>query len=382
MRLFLGKGLLKESLSIVALLGVSSLMLACSSLPPEKRSFQKEINKAVAGDEGAARTVSHVYCTGDWYKLFKTYKNPQKCIEWTRYVLSLIGASEASNYIGARPAERYSWALGDLVRGDSSSHYSQQKVQLIEQVEAIGTDDAKLGLWYFYSNYPRHDKDKSRRTELSGWLCKKGHIGSYKLRPAEYCSQHANFIYEAGEKVEALRLYEQHGTWGALSRYNLARLYWQPPKGEELKPEESLKLMKSAYETWLNECYEEDGKHAKRCTEMKGRRDSKVFKIQAEVAFKQDAGLNRTIRLDKYKVAVTNYLKSKKYTEALVYFDLLERLDYQLPVSMSFFKAEAYFHTDEADKAKSIYQQYLNSAGKKGAYYRTALERLNEISAL
>ncbi|TKB48610.1 hypothetical protein FCL40_10635 [Ferrimonas sediminicola] len=375
MRYFWVNNLIRNSLGVIALLGVSSLMLACSSLPPEKRSFQREIDKALSGSDAAATTVAKVYCRGEYYKLFKTYKNPSQCVKWVDYAVTILGTSggqyKDSGYLG----EVYFWTLSDLIHGDMASHYDAAKVKVIEKVEAIRTDDSKRGLWLFYNEYSRHDKDKSRRTTISKEMCD-------KRGEAEYCSYYADRLYDNDRNLEALKLYEKSGTSGAESKFNLSQLYLHPPKGRDSEPEKALTLMKSAYVTWLNSCDERYGASSTECVDMKGRRDARLFEIQAEVAFKQDVGLDRSIRLDKYKVAVTHYLKSKKYFEALVYFDLLERMDYQLPASMSFFKAEAYFHTDETDKARSVYQQYLNSAGKKGAYYRTALERLNEINAL
>lgn len=376
-------------LSVIVLLGCSTRL---THLQLSKQDFQTSVDKANAGDIIEISYVRHNYCLG-YSGYFHTssgkkehhvlFKNEAQCEIWTKKHLDLFQASSDPSKIAATTSSYnyygnagfYFKILRELVISDKKSQYDAQKLAIINEVAAIDSLQAKKDLFEFYSYYYRHDKDKIKRLALSQQLCP---ITADK----EYCSFYAYRLYQGGDFLQSLALYEKYGTYSKYDQRRLAQLYINPPQGKERKPAEAIKLLSTAYDGnqgFLTQCYEKKSKSHKDCIALVDRRDKAMAQARVEQAFLSDESLSREIREDKYKLALTQYLKAKEYAQALVYFDFLDRIDYKLPSSMIYFKAEALFHTNQMILAKKNYQYYLAEYGKKGSYYRQSLKRLNEM---
>jgi hypothetical protein len=106
------------------------------------------------------------------------------------------------------------------------------------------------------------------------------------------------------------------------------------------------------------------------------KQDEKVSEI--EEMFERDRRLPVDVRRDKYMVSLTSHLKNERYREALVYFDLLGRLDVDLPASFKFFLGESLLRTGNSKAAVSKLYEYIEEEGPSGQYYKMALELVNE----
>ena len=111
------------------------------------------------------------------------------------------------------------------------------------------------------------------------------------------------------------------------------------------------------------------------------REKKKVFlaELAIEEKFAADSDLPAEVREDKYKLALSEALRSGEHDKALVYFDYLDRIGVQLPDSMLFFRGEASLKAGDPQQAKQYLLDYIKAEGKQGPYYRKALERLSQI---
>lgn len=380
--------LLCSTIKRISLVSLLALVSSCSSLPAEKQSFNNKVNKAASGDIRAISTVRHVYCTGDWYKLYKTRANSFQCEVWSaahikafsRSSMAAAFSQDISRFRYIQGGKQYLWILEDMVRGDSASAYDSAAIKTIKLVENIDSKLAKANLFAFYNDYSRHDKDHKNRTPLAKELCR-------SEKTAEYCSYLAWRLYKSSDYQQSIELYETYGTKGSYDKLYLAKMYLYHSGNFTLKKlSKSNELLKYAFDSeysgLLKKCREKNGESHQKCIKLRAERDRLVLLAQTEYIFLKDESLQRDIRIDRYKLALSKHLKEKNYASALRYFDFFQRLDYTLPNSMLFFKAEALFHTQKLALAEQTYNQYLNVVGKKGSYYKKSLQRLMDIEQI
>jgi hypothetical protein len=385
---------MKLVLSTMKNLCIFSMFLlfnGCSSLPAEKQSFNNQVDKASSDDIRAISTVRHVYCTGDWYKLYKTRASYSACKKWA--VIEVKSFSQSSSAVALNKdisrfryvsgGQQYLWILKDMVHGDSASAYNQEANEVITLVEGIDTDLARANLFAFYNDYYRHDKNSQKRTALAKRLC-----AEEQENGKNYCRYFAKRLYLDGKYTQAAKLYENYGTGGdSYSQLYLAKIHLYYSGELNLKKlSKANNLLKAAfdskYDGLLKECIDEKSSSHKDCTQLKAVRDEHFLFTRSEYTFLKDNQLQRSIRIDKYKLALSQHLKSKEYESALQFFGFFDRLDYKLSNSMLFFKAESLFNTGKISLANDAYNQYLNTEGKKGSYYKKSLQRLSEIEQI
>lgn len=383
---------MKRLESIGCIIGAIFILAGCENLTQEQRwnkQFQEKLIKANStGGFNEINSVRKSYCLGDRIYIrdnskpgYKTLiKSDQNCAIWTKKLLDFDRAGgkpdNHSDYRLKNKKDFYYIMLHDLVHGDMKSHNSNKKELLISEVASINTIESKEALFDFYTNHARHDEDEKKRALLSMQLCS-------ETKHKKHCNFHAWSLYKQNKFSEALDLYEKHGPYNNYNKLNLAQLYMHPPKGMQPKPTEAIKLTNDAYngpQGILSSCIKNKAGSSKECMDLQIKRDNELQQAHIEQAFQMDENLQRHIREDKYKRAVTQHLKSKEYQQALIYFDYLDRIEYQLPKGMLFYKAEAYFHTNKKESAKKAYLEYINSEGENSPYYKQALIRLGEIN--
>lgn len=113
-----------------------------------------------------------------------------------------------------------------------------------------------------------------------------------------------------------------------------------------------------------------------------GHREKKqqfLAELAIEEKFAADSDLPLEVREDKYKLALSEALRSGEHDKALVYFDYLDRIGVQLSDSMLFFRGEASLKAGDPQQAKQYLLDYIKAEGKQGSYYRKALERLSQV---
>ncbi len=107
--------------------------------------------------------------------------------------------------------------------------------------------------------------------------------------------------------------------------------------------------------------------------------NAKEAKIRTKLA--RDQALPLDVKKDKYILTLTKHLNLQQYEESLFYFELLERLNVELPPSFNYFWGEALLRTNQPNAAIDKLYQYINQAGSQGKYYTKALELTNEAEA-
>ncbi len=113
---------------------------------------------------------------------------------------------------------------------------------------------------------------------------------------------------------------------------------------------------------------------------------AKRLKREAEEQFtkrlteakQRDLALPANIRRDKYLVAMSTALKQEKFTDALLYAQLLEDNGTAVEDSLYFFWGEALLKEGQPERAIEKLNVYLRKAGSSGKYYTQALQLLLE----
>ncbi len=93
-----------------------------------------------------------------------------------------------------------------------------------------------------------------------------------------------------------------------------------------------------------------------------------------EDQLKRDAALPEQAKRDKYRLALTSYLKKENYQDALFYFELLDFINAKQDHSFTFLWGETLLKTNQPRQAIAKLHEYINKAGTKGEYYTRALE--------
>ncbi len=101
-----------------------------------------------------------------------------------------------------------------------------------------------------------------------------------------------------------------------------------------------------------------------------------VHKVKKNIL--KDASLPVSVRADKYLKEIKKKFRNKKYKEAVVYFEALERLNVELEPSFIFFYAKALLNADNIDRAIDKFYEYLGITGSNGEYYNNALDLIAE----
>ena len=364
---------IKNLTLLVITLTLISTLSGCAAFKPSP--IQREINATNSGDENAvsaAFTVQRQYCLGsssNLYDLYETSRDKTKCIFWTKKAFELAERNKHSiGYV-------YPYAINDLAQGVYSS---DEMNNVLNELQKDYSHDARLmsALFGYYDEHPYlTDKDKEKRFQIASDLC-----NTYGYM---YCAFYANHLYENEQYEEALVWYENKPLYsnGAKYSYNLTQLYLTPPEGIKSQPKKAVKALEFYYGNTYSSCTDKYSKSHDKCKKIKQQKEIKINRAKLEVMFLSDESLPDSIREDKYKLALANHLKSKQYSSALIYFEFLERINYQLPASMLFFKAEAQLNTGETKKAKMTYLTYIKTEGKSGNYYRAALQQISKIDA-
>ena len=91
------------------------------------------------------------------------------------------------------------------------------------------------------------------------------------------------------------------------------------------------------------------------------------------------AELPKAAQADKYKLLISESLKSEDYKGALKNIRKLEALKVKIPASIMYYKGESYFHLRKLDNSKEILEAYILKTGSNGKYYKDALSLINEL---
>lgn len=139
---------------------------------------------------------------------------------------------------------------------------------------------------------------------------------------------------------------------------------------------------------WLQSAYEEASVSPEQRAEQQALADAQAAEqvaIQRQAQLEQletrildqqmrDAGLQDTIRRDKYLVAFSNAMKEQMYPDALFYAELLQRTGLPVDDSLYYFWGEALLEMNQVDDSLEKLSEYLNRSGSSGQYYTQTLQ--------
>lgn len=104
--------------------------------------------------------------------------------------------------------------------------------------------------------------------------------------------------------------------------------------------------------------------------------ENRIKEIEA-----RDEGLPESLKHDKYLIAYTDALKQEEYLDAVIYANLLDKLDTPMEDAFYYFWGEALLKLDDPEQAKSKLNEYLKRTGSGGKYYTQALRLIIQAEA-
>ncbi|WP_110573100.1 MULTISPECIES: ankyrin repeat domain-containing protein [Marinomonas] len=104
--------------------------------------------------------------------------------------------------------------------------------------------------------------------------------------------------------------------------------------------------------------------------------ENRIKEIEA-----RDEGLPESLKRDKYLIAYTDALKQEEYLDAVIYANLLDKLDTPMEDAFYYFWGEALLKLEDPEQAKSKLNEYLKRTGSGGKYYTQALRLIIQAEA-
>ncbi|NVK73441.1 MAG: ankyrin repeat domain-containing protein [Oceanospirillaceae bacterium] len=95
----------------------------------------------------------------------------------------------------------------------------------------------------------------------------------------------------------------------------------------------------------------------------------------------RDEELPESLKHDKYLIAYTDALKQEEYLDAVIYANLLNKLNTPMEDAFYYFWGEALLELQDPEQAKSKLNEYLKRAGSSGKYYTQALRLIIQAEA-
>ncbi|QUX96243.1 hypothetical protein C0J08_12940 [Marinomonas sp. CT5] len=104
--------------------------------------------------------------------------------------------------------------------------------------------------------------------------------------------------------------------------------------------------------------------------------ENRIKEIEA-----RDEELPESLKHDKYLIAYTDALKQEEYLDAVIYANLLDKLNTPMEDAFYYFWGEALLKLDDPEQAKSKLNEYLKRTGSGGKYYTQALRLIIQAEA-
>lgn len=118
-----------------------------------------------------------------------------------------------------------------------------------------------------------------------------------------------------------------------------------------------------------------------RIAELQVEQEQMAHEEELQAILQRDSVLPPQAQRDKYMIALTGYLQNQDFAPSLQYFELLDRMNIELPDSLTHFWGEALLRTGDPQAAIDKLYQYISATGTTGTYYRDALALVNEAEA-
>ena len=392
--------------NLLILFCLSISLVGCANTGVKMREHNEFLKKAKSGDRSAMHTVAWNYCFGlkgydrnDKVTRISPYSSRKQCAYWWGEFVNK-SKETPSNYFKNKSPDYNPYRFGTsniAARVLELNNYSDEVKKVWyeseEKIQSGFNAPLAIALISAYSmSYASNEKIKL----LSMKLC-----DMYDFQDA--CSLNARIEYYYGDKAKAMEKYEI-----ATDNYNwrhdglLMGLLYQPELVPESLADTNLSDLYNMVEKSMKyQCKAidypygifpavldyrfkihgtDEGLSKTECTKF-FRKDLSAIKQRAEFLnmYRLDKELNLDIRQDKYKIGAVNSYKDKNFQESVLYFELLEKTGYKIPVGMLYHRANALRESGDNESAKKQYIEYVNKAGKNGTYYRKALAHINEI---
>ncbi|MFT4714057.1 MAG: hypothetical protein ACI8W1_002557 [Candidatus Azotimanducaceae bacterium] len=149
---------------------------------------------------------------------------------------------------------------------------------------------------------------------------------------------------------------------------------------EQALSQNTIAVYQSFINDWPNSTHVADARSAIQRIQQQNEIDA--WENQIASTLQRDSALPLQAQRDKYMIALTGYLQNQDFQPSLLYFELLERMNLELPDSLTHFWGEALLRTGDPQGAIEKLYEYVSAAGTSGAYYRDALTLINEAEQL
>lgn len=124
-----------------------------------------------------------------------------------------------------------------------------------------------------------------------------------------------------------------------------------------------------------------EAKSAKKHHELQKKNDAKR-KVKFNTLWKRDLYLPPALRKKKYLSALLKRIKTKRYGEALVYFEFLHRMQIELTPDYVYYFGEALLNGDKPRQAITTLQKYIKITNATGKFSNNATAMITQAKKL
>lgn len=403
-----------EKFMINKLMSICLVMFlaGCASTSYWAKSHEENLKKAKSGDSSAMLKTAQDYCYGVLKGALGLSistldaRSNQQCVYWWNEIANTNPDLKTSfKGIAYEAFWNAHWPGSEYSAGGTSEFkkmWDDAEFKISTGLNPNLTDALIFTYAHFkdHSNlkYISNSDIKSKIISLSAQRCDKDNDQAY-------CDLNARSEYFHGDRQIAMTRYKKSPTGDYNWRHEgllLAQLYQPNIVPEALMDINLLDLYQSVETSMAWACKQKSydgswdrhtyngvysinggagGLSLGECKTF-NRRNLAHMKKRAEflTMYRTDEGLSLDVKQDKYKVGATTAYKEKNFYESTLYFELLEKTGYELPVNMIYYRANALRDAGYAKEAKASYIEYVNKAGKGATYYRDSLNQMNELS--
>lgn len=134
------------------------------------------------------------------------------------------------------------------------------------------------------------------------------------------------------------------------------------------------------WDIWVREYREQQQSRSHQMAQAEEESRQLLRRQREQQIWDRDHTLPEDIRKDKYMITLTEHLKYERWEQALIYFNLLQRLNVPISPSSSFFWGEALMKTDNQLEGLDKLYDYVLQEGKNGEHYIAALTLISEVT--
>lgn len=345
--------------------------------------------KAESGNFKAVALLAEDYCSGINHYQQRLRKPPVRkkytfMVDAKKCGLWIVNALQSFDDTRTKIDSEY-WRMYRLLVA-SPLYYERNLSHLQKASDIVKNKNSRILNELWFAVISNRDSHYGKRTlalqkGLAEKLCDEHSLN-------KYCSFLGHTTYLKGDFKKSANYFFKHNkvhVWDyyAMSLVDLCLNHEEYiPKGNTC-PNNLHEISLDYFKSMKRWCEDEDSSHlaitSNDCKNYKYLKTKKKF-ITSHIAlleqFENDRILDLPARQRKYKIGLTQSLKNKDYALSLTYFDLMEKLEVNLPDSMIFYKAESLYNVRDFKGAKEHYQQYLKNTEASGHYAEQAKQRL------